>query len=311
MRLFSSIRQARLFSSSALIQRFSSFNWVSQSSSNRYGFLGCLKSYSAGAFPGNEGNPEKSFGQQTEKENISATYTSDFRNNIRPLGQKDFRSGGNLRPMDSVREAINGDTMANYRGSQFPGNYGNLERSFGQQTEKENISVRYASAFRNSTRPLGQTDFRSGRNPRSMDFVREAITGDTMANYRGSQFLSDNVVQNEHFAHIKLMRNNTFVTVTDSNGNKKCGASAGVPGLLGASKVSKYAAEAVAEYAGRKARRMGIKSVVVRVKGFTHFKRKKQAILSFREGFKNPIVFIEDVTRHPHNGCRLPKKRRI
>ncbi|KAE8687270.1 Phosphatase 2C family protein isoform 1 [Hibiscus syriacus] len=243
MHLFSSVRQARLFSSSPLLQRFTSFRWVSQSSSDRSSFLGCLKSYSAGAqFPGNDGNPEKSFGQQTEKENISATYTSSFRNNIRPLGQADFRSGGNRR---------------------------------------------------------------------SMDFVREVIDGDTRANYRGSQFWSDNVVQNEHFAHIKLMRNNTFVTVTDSNGNKKCGASAGVPGLLGASKVSKYAAEAVAEYAGRKARRMGIKSVVVRVKGFTHFKRKKQAILSFREGFKNPIVYIEDVTRHPHNGCRLPKKRRI
>ncbi|GMI88881.1 hypothetical protein HRI_002557400 [Hibiscus trionum] len=243
MHPLSSIRHARLFSSPALLQRFGSFNWVSQSSSNRSGFLGCLKSYSAGA--------------------------------------------------------------------QFFGNVGNLERSFDQQTVKENGSSQYPSAFLNNFRPSGQTDFRAGRNTRSMDFVREVIDGDTRGNYRGSQYRQDNVAQNEHFAHIKLMRNNTFVTVTDSNGNKKCGASAGVKGLLGASKVSKYAAEAVAEYAGRRARRMGIKSVVVRVKGFTHFKKKKQAILSFREGFKNPIVYIEDVTRHPHNGCRLPKKRRI
>ncbi|KAL4303524.1 hypothetical protein GQ457_10G013180 [Hibiscus cannabinus] len=243
MHPLSSIRHARLFSSSALLQRFGSFNWLSQSSSNRSGFLGCLKSYSAGAqYFGNVGNQEKSFDQQRVKENGSSTYASDFRNNFRPLGQADFMGG---------------------------------------------------------------------RNFKSMDFVREVIDGDTRGNYRGSPYRQDNVEKSEHFANIKLMRNNTFVTVTDSNGNKKCGASAGVSGLLGASKVSKYAAEAVAEYAGRKARRMGIKSVVVRVKGFTHFKKKKQAILSFREGFKNPIVYIEDVTRHPHNGCRLPKKRRI
>jgi small subunit ribosomal protein S11 len=53
------------------------------------------------------------------------------------------------------------------------------------------------------------------------------------------------------------------------------------------------------------------------VKGFTYFKKKRQAIMSWREGFTNsradpnPIVYIEDTTRRPHNGCRLPKKRRI
>ena len=179
---------------------------------------------------------------------------------------------------------------------------------------KENVSATYASSFRHYIRPSGQTDFGSGGNFRSMDFVREAIEGDRRSIYRGSQFQQHNVEQNADFVHIKLMRNNTFVTVTDSNGNKKCGASSG---HLGGTKVSRYAAEATAEHVGRLARNMGIKSVVIKVKGFTHFKKKKQAILSFREGFsnsrldKNPVVYIEDTTRRPHNGCRLPKKRRV
>ncbi|XVF06001.1 hypothetical protein REPUB_Repub06bG0010200 [Reevesia pubescens] len=242
----SSIRQARLFPTSALLQRFSNFNWVSQPSSNRSGFLGCFKSFSAG--------------------------------------------------------------------TQYSENVGNLEKNLDQQTVKENASATYASSFRNYIRPSGQADFRSGGNFRSMDFVREAIDGDRRGNYGGSQFPQYNVEHNADFVHIKLMRNNTFVTVTDSKGNKKCGASSG---HLGGTKVSRYAAEATAEHVGRLARSMGIKSVVVRVNGFTHFKKKRQAIVSFREGFsnsrldKNPVVYIEDTTRRPHNGCRLPKKRRV
>ncbi|XWS57470.1 hypothetical protein CRYUN_Cryun09bG0176600 [Craigia yunnanensis] len=245
MYTLSSIRQARLFSNSASLQRFSSFNWASQVSSHRSGFLGCLKSFSAGA-------------QSSE-------------------------------------------------------NVGNLEKNLDQQTVKENVSATYASNFRSYINPSGQTDFGSGRNFRSMDFVREAIEGDRRNIYRGSQFPQYNVEQNADFVHIKLMRNNTFVTVTDSNGNKKCGASSGHL----STKVSKYTSEATAEHVGRLARNMGIKSVVIKVKGFTHFKKKKQAILSFREGFsnsrldKNPVVYIEDTTRRPHNGCRLPKKRRV
>ncbi|EXB63634.1 hypothetical protein L484_026976 [Morus notabilis] len=79
--------------------------------------------------------------------------------------------------------------------------------------------------------------------------------------------------------------------------------------------MTRYSGEAVAEHVGRMSRNLGLKSVVVKVKGFTFFKKKKQAILSWREGYtnsrtdQNPIVYIEDTTRKPHNGCRLPKRR--
>ncbi|XP_038718120.1 probable ribosomal protein S11, mitochondrial [Tripterygium wilfordii] len=158
----------------------------------------------------------------------------------------------------------------------------------------------------------------TGRTSRPMDYVRGILEEDRRGMIGASQFPRYTIEQNADFVHIKLLRNNTFVTVTDSKGNTKCRASSGcLPEMKGGTKLSRYASEATAEHVGRLAKQMGLKSVVVKVKGFTYFKKKKQAIMSFREGFansrsdQNPIVYLEDTTRRPHNGCRLPKRRRI
>ncbi|CAO2034903.1 unnamed protein product [Urochloa humidicola] len=121
------------------------------------------------------------------------------------------------------------------------------------------------------------------------------------------------------FVHVLLKKNKTFVTVTDASGNKKTGASAGcLEDRKGRSRLSRYAAEATAEHVGRSARKMGLRSVVMKVKGAAFFKKKKKVILGFREGFRgervrdqSPIMYIHDVTQLPHNGCRLPKQRRV
>ncbi|WVZ99517.1 hypothetical protein U9M48_044797 [Paspalum notatum var. saurae] len=121
------------------------------------------------------------------------------------------------------------------------------------------------------------------------------------------------------FVHVLLKKKKTFVTVTDASGNKKTGASAGsLEDRKGRSRLSRYASEAVAEQVGRSARKMGLRSVVMKVKGAAFFKKKKKVILSFREGFRgervrdqSPIMYIHDVTQLPHNGCRLPKQRRV
>nr|XP_025888155.1 probable ribosomal protein S11, mitochondrial isoform X2 [Solanum lycopersicum] len=155
-----------------------------------------------------------------------------------------------------------------------------------------------------------------GNNYRPMDFVR-GLTEDNARRFPSGAPLSRyHIEQDADIVHIKVLRNNAFVTVTDSKGNKKFGASAGkLTGKGG--KVARYSAESTAEHVGREARDRGLGSVVMKVNGFTYFKKKKQAILSFREGYthsrgdKNPVVFIEDTTRKPHNGCRLTKKRRI
>ncbi|KAF8033479.1 hypothetical protein BT93_D2171 [Corymbia citriodora subsp. variegata] len=163
-----------------------------------------------------------------------------------------------------------------------------------------------------------QKDVENSSSPRFMDYVRGIIEeeGKALGGFQYSRY--NNMEQDVDFVHIKLLRNNTFVTVTDSKGNKKIGASAGcLPEMKGGPKLSRYAAEATAEHVGRQSRSLGLKSVVMKVKGFTFFKKKRQAIMSWREGFtnargnQNPIVYIEDSTRRPHNGCRLPKRRRV
>nr|XP_028957718.1 probable ribosomal protein S11, mitochondrial isoform X1 [Malus domestica] len=172
------------------------------------------------------------------------------------------------------------------------------------------------------TRCQGQAELITSRSfsvsTRSINFVRGVIEEAGWNNLGGSQFPRYNIEQNADIVHVKLMKNNTFVTVTDSKGNKKLGASAGsLPDMKGGPKLAKYSAEATAEHVGRMSRNFGLKSVVMKVKGFSYFKKKRQAIISWKEGFTSsraghsPIVYIEDRTRKPHNGCRLPKQCRI
>uniref|UniRef100_A0A0E0FPG6 Ribosomal protein S11 n=1 Tax=Oryza nivara TaxID=4536 RepID=A0A0E0FPG6_ORYNI len=158
-------------------------------------------------------------------------------------------------------------------------------------------------------------------------------SGDTMSRIAGgenpSYFGTPSHIFDEHkqslvkgkrdFVHVLLKRNKTFVTVTDVRGNRKTGASAGcLEDKKGRSRLSKYAIEATAEHVGRAARKMGLKSMVMKVKGTVFFNKKKKVILSFREGFRgervreqSPVVFIHDVTQLPHNGCQLPKQRLV
>ncbi|CAH8382253.1 unnamed protein product [Eruca vesicaria subsp. sativa] len=167
---------------------------------------------------------------------------------------------------------------------------------------------------------LLKDNFRTGGISKDLDFVRGVIEEDEGRRATGlfSHFHRPNLETNADIIHIKLLRNNTFVTVTDSKGNVKCKATSGsVPDLKGGRKMTSYTADATAENIGRRVKAMGLKSVVVKVNGFTHFKKKRNAIVAFRSGYsnsrndQNPIVYIEDTTRKAHNGCRLPRKRRV
>ncbi|KAL8521423.1 hypothetical protein ACS0TY_011806 [Phlomoides rotata] len=164
---------------------------------------------------------------------------------------------------------------------------------------------------------LYQPQTEDGMTRRPMDQFQRVLP-ERVPSFGGGPLLyhQPNFESNADIVHIKLTRNNSFVTLTDSKGNKKLGISAAVASGKG-EKPGRYSAEAAAEYVGRKVRQMRLRSVVVKVSGHTFFKRKKDAILAFKDGYTNsrgdvnPIVHIEDTTRKPHNGCRLPKQRRI
>jgi small subunit ribosomal protein S11 len=108
--------------------------------------------------------------------------------------------------------------------------------------------------------------------------------------------------------HIKATFNNTIVSVSDTNGDVLCWASAGTVGFKGSRKSTPFAAQRAAEVVADKATKFGLKEVEVQVKG--PGSGRESAITALQAAGLS-IKAIEDVTPLPHNGCRPPKKRRV
>ena len=109
-------------------------------------------------------------------------------------------------------------------------------------------------------------------------------------------------------AHVNASFNNTIITITDANGNAIAWSSSGVHGFKGSRKATPYAAQIVAEDAGRKAQEHGMKTLEVRVKGPGS---GRESALRALQAVGFTITSIRDVTPVPHNGCRPPKRRRV
>ena len=147
------------------------------------------------------------------------------------------------------------------------------------------------------------------RSLKSMNFVQSVPE-----EYEQSE-RQKNREKNKDPVHFPPIHNNTSVTVTDDKGDKKIGDPAGCSKEIkgGSRRSTKYAAEATAEHVGRSTKNRVMKPIVVEVKGSTYSGKKKAVILSSRKGVgrKSLIMYIHDVTQLSHNGCRLPRKRRV
>ena len=113
---------------------------------------------------------------------------------------------------------------------------------------------------------------------------------------------------NRAIACIKATFNNTYINITDLNGESLCWASAGTVGFKGSRKSTPFAAQRAAENVADKARKMGIQELEVRVKG--PGSGRESAITALQAAGLS-VKSIEDVTPLPHNGCRPRKKRRV
>jgi len=109
-------------------------------------------------------------------------------------------------------------------------------------------------------------------------------------------------------AHIKATFNNTIVTITDTNGDTLCFASAGTVGFKGSRKSTPFAAQLAAEKAAKAAMEHGMRKVDVLVKG--PGSGRETAIRSLQNSGLE-VSGIKDVTPIPHNGCRPKKRRRV
>ncbi|NRA73569.1 MAG: 30S ribosomal protein S11 [Rickettsiales bacterium] len=109
--------------------------------------------------------------------------------------------------------------------------------------------------------------------------------------------------------HICSSFNNTIINITDPQGNTVSWASAGGQGFRGAKKSTPYAAQIIAEVAGKRAQEIaGMKTVSVEVKG--PGSGRESAIRALM-GIGFTITTIQDITPVAHNGCRPPKQRRV
>lgn len=106
--------------------------------------------------------------------------------------------------------------------------------------------------------------------------------------------------------HISSTFNNTVVSLTDFAGNVFAWASSGSVGFKGARKSTPYAAQMASESVVEKAKALGLRSAEVSVRG--PGSGRESALRALRGTFD--IKILRDVTPIPHNGCKLPKRRR-
>lgn len=108
--------------------------------------------------------------------------------------------------------------------------------------------------------------------------------------------------------YISASYNNTLFSLTDSSGNVLAWVSAGSLGFKGAKKATPWAASKVAEIITQKARKLGIETVRIFVKGIGSSRESSLRSLA-NQGLN--IISIKDITPIPHNGCRPRRARRV
>ncbi|MDR1009166.1 MAG: 30S ribosomal protein S11 [Rickettsiales bacterium] len=109
-------------------------------------------------------------------------------------------------------------------------------------------------------------------------------------------------------AYILATFNNTRVTITDIAGNVIAWSTAGANNFAGAKKSTPYAAQVVAENAGKKAMENGIRYLDVKMEGPGS---GREAAVRTLQNLGITINGITDITKIPHNGCRAKKPRRV
>ncbi len=113
---------------------------------------------------------------------------------------------------------------------------------------------------------------------------------------------------NRAVAHIQATFNNTYINITDLNGETVCWASAGTVGFKGSRKSTPFAAQRAADNVADKAKKMGVQEIDIKVKGPG---AGRESAITALQAAGLSVKSIEDVTPLPHNGCRPRKKRRV
>jgi len=109
-------------------------------------------------------------------------------------------------------------------------------------------------------------------------------------------------------ANIKAGYNNTIVSFADILGNTICWHSGGKSGFKGGRKQTPYVSELAIKNAGKLALELGIKDIIVVLKGFG---TARENCIHILKSLGLNILSIEDKISFPHNGCRPPNPRSV
>ena len=99
--------------------------------------------------------------------------------------------------------------------------------------------------------------------------------------------------------------NNTIITAADKAGNTIAWASAGSAGFKGARQSTPFAAQAATEELVRKLKPMGVTTISICLNGIGS---GRESVLKGIHDFH--VTEIKERTPIPHNGVRLPKRRK-
>jgi small subunit ribosomal protein S11 len=136
----------------------------------------------------------------------------------------------------------------------------------------------------------------------AQDLLKDDIGAIKIRRAKGSKNISVGV------AKVLATFNNTKICITDTRGNVISWSSSGKMNFRGSRKSTAYAAQVVAQDAGRAAMAHGLKEVEVHVSG--PGLGRDSAIRAF-QAIGLEVTLIVDKTPVPHNGCRAPKRRRV
>ena len=107
--------------------------------------------------------------------------------------------------------------------------------------------------------------------------------------------------------YIKATFNNIIISITNETGQVISWSSAGKMGFKGSKKNTPYAAQMAAFDCAKSAYELGLKKVIVYVKG--PGVGRESAIRTIKDSGIE-ISMIQDITPIPYNGCRPSKRRR-
>lgn len=136
----------------------------------------------------------------------------------------------------------------------------------------------------------------------AQDLLKEEIGAIKIRKAKGSKNIAVGI------AKVLATFNNTKICITDPRGNVISWSSSGKMNFRGSRKSTAYAAQVVAQDAGRAAMAHGLKEVEVHLSGPG---LGRDSAVRALQAIGLEISSIIDTTPVPHNGCRSPKRRRV